>query len=140
MKRAPYDPFRHVQGARHSVVVPWDVVESDDEEGALKTLARFRKAHPEHGRLLKESLTWGYAWAETPTLLDMDKSAADRVERRVNAIQVSVAYCCVVDGDSTTTYSRDFLSPPSFILEHLLEEELDRMSGSDWMGQEDEVR
>lgn len=126
-QRAPYDPFKDMSGVCR-VVTSWSEIEEDDVEGGLKTLARFRKAFPEHGRIPKEELTWGYIWVEAPVLLDLGKTPEERVEKRIHGIHPTVAYCCAPGQEGTMTYSADLPSPPPFVWLHLFAQESDRDS------------
>lgn len=125
-----YDPLKGLDNVCR-IPATWEELEEDDVEGALKTLARFRKDHPEYGRLPKEKLVWGYAWAEAPVLLDLGKPPQERVEKRLSVIEPIVAFCHVLNKEETVTYSAEITAPPSLVLEHLFAQEAGLLSSGD---------
>lgn len=109
--------------------LPWERVLAEEGHTALRLLARFRKLHPEHGKIPAEQLVWGYVWVEERVLLDMDMPAEERAERRHLhcTVHLSVSH----DGfEEFTRYSYDY--PPDPVADFIAEEEYARRAEVDW--------
>lgn len=127
----PYDPFALDDRPVRRVTCAWDIVESDDTAFAFQALALFRRTYPDLRTLTADQLSWGYAWTERPTLLDMSRPAHERTTKRIQAVKLAVVFC---RHEQDAAYSHDLPHPSDFIVAAIHDEEVARRAEVDWSG------